>query len=233
MNISKVYSVVFIPIFLVVTLFFVLLCYLLYFLTFNPKIANYAAKLWGKAIIKSALLKVEVINSGVFDKKQGYVVMANHQSAFDIFLLYGYLPFDFTFLSKIEILRIPLFGSSMKMVGAVGVDRGNKASLKKTIKEMKDYIATNRSLLIFPEGTRSRDGKLLPFKKGGFFLAKVSNSKILPVKIEGTRDVLPKGSILINPHRSVKLKILEPVDSKDYEVSELMNRVEELFINEN
>ena len=203
---------------------------MLYLLTRNPSKANIIARIWGKALVITAFTKVnmeEHFDSSVFN--ENYVLMSNHQSAFDIFLLYGYLPFDFTFLSKKEVFKIPLFGIAMKVVGAIAVDRENPASLKKTIKDMENYIKGGRSLLIVPEGTRSKDGKLLPFKKGGFLLAKKSKTKILPVTIIGSSDVLKRGSFLINPGKRVKIILNNPVEVEGKNLNALMDEVKKIM----
>ncbi len=228
--INKIYPYLYIPVLIIITLFSSILCILIFILTKNPSKANIVAKWWGWLLVKTSLTKVEVIKN--YSKEEGcgnYVLMSNHQSAFDIFLLYGLLPFDFTFLSKKEVFKIPVFGFAMKVVGAIAVDRENKNTLKRTIKDMENYIKSNRSLLIFPEGTRSEDGKLLEFKKGGFLLAKRSKTKILPVTIIGSNKVLKKGSLLIKPFRNVKLILDKPVETEDKNLNELMCFVAEIM----
>ena len=227
---SKIYSLIYICSTIVISLICIFLCIFLYILTRNPSKANVIAKIWGKALVITALTKVnmeEHFDISIFN--ENYVLMSNHQSAFDIFLLYGYLPFDFTFLSKKEVFKIPLFGIAMKVVGAIAVDRENPASLKKTIKDMENYIKGGRSLLIFPEGTRSKDGKLLPFKKGGFLLAKKSKIKILPVTIIGSSDVLKRGSFLINPGKKVKIVLDKPIEVEGKNLNALMDEVKKIM----
>ena len=209
-----------------ITLISVILCISVYYITKNPSKANVVASLWGRMLTKAAFAKVEVIKKFSHDEgNENYVLMANHQSAFDIFILYGYLPFDFTFLSKKEVFQIPLFGLAMKVVDAIAVDRENKASLKKTIKDMENYIRRGRSLLIFPEGTRSEDGELLDFKKGGFLLAKKSNVKILPVTVINSNKILKKGSFLITPFVNVTMILNEPIPVENANLNELMEQV--------
>ena len=225
---NKIFAIYYIPVFVLITLFCAVNCVIVYFLTNNPKKANILAKIWGRAVVLSAFVKVTILIDD-FKLEQRYVVMANHQSAFDIFVLYGFLPFDFTFLSKKEVFKIPIFGTAMKVVGAIAVDRENKAGLVKTIKDMERYMKTNRSLLIFPEGTRSEDGDLLPFKKGGFLLAKKTNSQILPVTIINSNKVLKKGSFFINPFKEVKLIINKPIEVNKRNLNEIMNEVRNVF----
>jgi 1-acyl-sn-glycerol-3-phosphate acyltransferase len=227
---SKIYSVLYIPILIIISLFSIFGAYIVYLITRDSKKANIVARFWGKLLVLTSFTKVEIIKED-FNLNSKYVIMTNHQSAFDIFILYGYLPLDFTFLSKIEIFKIPLFGIAMKIVGAIGVERGNTAKLKSTISAMQNYMNKNRSLLIFPEGTRSYDGKLLPFKKGGFMLAKKSNAEILPVALIGSCNVLKKGSFFINPFRKVKLIISKPIETKNKNLNSLMNEVRSVLEN--
>ena len=223
---SKIYAYIYIPLITIISFLSILFCLLIYFFTRDPSKANIIAKIWGKALVKTAFVKVDLIKN--IEKEvleDNYILMSNHQSAFDIFLLYGYLPFDFTFLSKKEVFKIPLFGLAMKVVGAIAVDRENPATLKKTIKDMENYINGNRSLLIFPEGTRSKDGNLLPFKKGGFLLAKKSKTKILPITIINSNSVLKKGSFLITPGINVKIILDPPIEVEKKNLNILMNEV--------
>ncbi len=223
---SRIYSYIYILVLFFITLISVILCISVYYITKNPSKANVVASLWGRMLTKAAFAKVEVIKKFSHDEgNENYVLMANHQSAFDIFILYGYLPFDFTFLSKKEVFQIPLFGLAMKVVDAIAVDRENKASLKKTIKDMENYIRRGRSLLIFPEGTRSEDGELLDFKKGGFLLAKKSNVKILPVTVINSNKILKKGSFLITPFVNVTMILNEPIPVENANLNELMEQV--------
>ncbi len=223
---SRIYSYIYILVLFFITLISVILCISVYCITKNPSKANVVATLWGRMLTKSAFARVEVIKKFSHDEgNENYVLMANHQSAFDIFILYGYLPFDFTFLSKKEVFQIPLFGLAMKVVDAIAVDRENKASLKKTIKDMENYIRRGRSLLIFPEGTRSEDGELLDFKKGGFLLAKKSNVKILPVTVINSNKILKKGSFLITPCVNVTMILNEPIPVENANLNELMEQV--------
>ena len=168
-------------------------------------------RLWGKLALKLAFVKVIYKELSDFNKNQPYIIMANHQSAFDIFTLFAYLPLQFRWVSKKENAKIPIVGQAMKIMGEIFVDRENIKGLKGTINTMKNCLDRGISVLIFPEGTRSRDGELLPFKKGGFFLAVNSEREILPVAIWGTKDVNRVGSFIIHPFRKISLLIGKPI----------------------
>ncbi len=179
---------------------------------FDDRFLHKIGKIWGKIALILTFTKVNYLELSDFDKNDSYIIMPNHQSAFDIFALFAYLPLEFRWVSKKENFKIPVVGHAMKVMKEISVDRGNIKELKSTIEAMKKCLDRKISVLIFPEGTRSKDGKLLPFKKGGFFLAVNSNKKILPVAIWGTKDINERGSLLIHPFKKVKILIGEPVD---------------------
>lgn len=143
------------------------------------------------------ILGIRLDASGIerIDKRASYVFMANHLSLIDGPLLFMLIPQFVRVLLKKEAFRIPIIGQAMRQVGFVSVDRkglkGGKKSIDRATRTIKEK---GFSFLIFPEGTRSRDGKLQPFKRGGFFLAVNSQVPIFPVSIKGSYALLPKGS---------------------------------------
>ncbi len=207
----RIYSFFFWIVFGFVTLFLGTSIYL--FAIFkDDRFLHKIGKLWGKLALILSLTKVNYKELSVLDKNEVYIIMPNHQSAFDIFALFAYLPVEFRWVSKRENFKIPIVGYAMKLMKEIPVDRGDIKKLKSTINLMKECINRGISLLIFPEGTRSKDGELLPFKKGGFFLAINSQKKILPVAIWGTKDVNQVGSLLIYPFKRINILIGEPVE---------------------
>jgi len=143
------------------------------------------------------ILGIQIEVSGVerIIKRRAYVFMANHLSLLDGPLLFWLIPQSISVILKKEIFRIPIVGQGMKQAGFIPVDRkrmkGGKKSIEEAIRLIKEK---DLSFLIFPEGTRSRDGKLQPFKRGGFFLALSSQSPIVPISIRGTYELMPRGS---------------------------------------
>lgn len=132
--------------------------------------------------------------------RKPYVVVSNHESNADPFLL-SYLPFEMKYLSKKALFRIPAFGWSMWIVGDIAVDRGDKDSRGRSLDGCRKVLRRKVSVLIFPEGTRSRTEDLLPFRHGAFRLAIEEGVDILPVALAGTRNALPKGTWLLSPAR--------------------------------
>jgi 1-acyl-sn-glycerol-3-phosphate acyltransferase len=123
--------------------------------------------------------------------------MANHTSYFDIFALLSTLPVDFKFIVKQELMRIPIFGAAMRRAGYIGIERNDPRKALKSMHDAADRIKNGASVLIFPEGTRSEDGCLQPFKPGGFHLALRSGCDIVPIAITGSREIVPKRSLRV------------------------------------
>ena len=151
--------------------------------------------------------------------RKPYVVVSNHESNFDPFLL-SYLPFEMKYLSKKALFRIPVFGWSMRIVGDIPVDRGDRESRGRSLDGCKRVLANRVSVLIFPEGTRSRTPEMLPFRQGAFRLAVEAGVDVLPVGLAGTRDALPKGTWLISPARA-HVRLGEPISTAGLTVDDV------------
>jgi 1-acyl-sn-glycerol-3-phosphate acyltransferase len=129
--------------------------------------------------------------------------------------LYSGLPVQFRWLAKAELFRIPIFGQSMRSAGYVSIDRSNRKSAFKSLAMAAEMIRNGTSVMIFPEGTRSSDGELLPFKKGGFVLAVDAGVPIVPIRISGTHSIMPKGRLLISRGK-VRIDVGKPIQSADF-----------------
>lgn len=149
--------------------------------------------------------------------KQGYVFMANHQSLFDIPLMFTTLPGQTRLLAKKSLFQIPIFGWSLYSGEFIPVDRKRRETAREAFAAAVNRLRRGRSILLFPEETRSRDGELLPFKPGGFLMALKTGFPIVPVAIVGTRDVRPRGSYLNRPH-VVEARFGEPIDPAEFGV---------------
>lgn len=177
--------------------------------------AHLVGRFWARSIVCVSRVKVSIRGLEHIDPSATYVYMANHQSMFDIFALLGYLPVQFRWLAKMELFQIPVFGYSMARVGYISIDRSNRRSAYKSLLEAAQKIAQGVSVMVFPEGTRSTDGQIKPFRGGGFHLAVRSGRPIVPVVIFGSHQVMPKGKLRIRRGQII-LSINPPVDTTHY-----------------
>ena len=143
------------------------------------------------------------------------MIVVNHQSAYDIIVLYASLGIDFKWIMKKEIKKIPGVGFGSQACGHIFIDRSSTKAAIETINFAKSKIKAGNSVVIFPEGTRSRTQEMLPFKKGAFWFAFDLNLPILPVTINGTRKILPSGTMNLLPGKA-EIIIHQAIDIKDY-----------------
>lgn len=157
------------------------------------------------------LVKVEVRNRELIDANSSYVFVANHQGAYDIFAIYGYLNHNFKWMMKKSLQNIPFVGWACIAAGHILVDRSSPSAIAKTMDTARKRLANGMSLVIFPEGSRSKSGKIQQFKRGAFKLATDFNRPIVPVTIDGSFKILKKESYTINPGKII-LTIHKPIE---------------------
>ncbi|MFC2164250.1 lysophospholipid acyltransferase family protein [Acidobacteriota bacterium] len=178
-------------------------------------------------------IKVDVIGREAVDRKKACIFMANHLSFIDGPLLFWLIPQSLRILLKKEIFRYPIIGLAMRLVGFVPVDRGGLRSGKKSIDRAAELIRERGySFLIFPEGTRSRNGHIQPFRRGAFFLAVDSQAPVVPVSISGSFDLMPKGSLSTKRGR---IKVIfhpeVPVQGlSKQDIPDLMKKIQDIII---
>lgn len=170
----------------------------------------YPAMLWGKALAALSLVRVKVYGRENIDKNTSYVFVANHQGAYDIFAIYGYLGHKFRWMMKQSLRKIFLVGFACEKAGHIYVDRRSPSAVKRTIENAEERLRNGVSLVVFPEGTRSHDGKLGPFKKGAYQLALQFNLPLVPITIDGAYAVMPRDSKLPRPG-VIRLTIHKPI----------------------
>jgi len=181
------------------------------------------SKIWFRRfIIPASLLQVEV--RGLKNiPHEPVIFVSNHQSSVDIAMLLAYLPGSFRFIVKQEYFKVPFLGWYTKFAGHLPIDRLEGIEAQKTLDKARQSLKEGKSLMIFPEGTRSPDGRLKPFKRGSLKLAFETRRPVVPIAISGSFEVLPRESFLINPGK-IRLTIGKPmsfvakekVSKKDY-----------------
>ena len=152
---------------------------------------------------------------GRWPGKGPYVVVANHQSMLDILLL-SRVPREMKWVAKEELFKIPWVGWMLRMSGDIAIRRGDPESGGEALAKAKEYLARGMNVMLFPEGTRSARGTMLPFKSGAFRLALDAGAPVLPIAVHGTAQGMPKGGPWVNPCRA-RARILPPVDTARYE----------------
>jgi 1-acyl-sn-glycerol-3-phosphate acyltransferase len=213
------------PFFLVNSVFFGILAVIISLLS-TQKISHFVAGvMWAKlnCILTPVIVKVKGRENII--PKQPYVIVVNHQSAYDIIILYARLGIDFKWIMKKEIKKIPGIGFGSKALGHIFIDRSSTKAAIETINSARSKIKEGSSVVIFPEGTRSRDHEMLPFKKGAFWFAFDLNLPILPVTINGTREILPSGTTNLLPGKA-EIIIHPPIDIKDYSRESMPDLIE-------
>jgi 1-acyl-sn-glycerol-3-phosphate acyltransferase len=166
---------------------------------------------WSRAVIGHALIRLEVRGREHLEPGETYVVMSNHQSLYDVPVLFRVFGPNIRMIAKSELFRIPVFGQAMTAAGFIPVDRTDGRAAVRSLGVARDLLGRKTHVWIAPEGTRSRDGALLPFKAGAFLLAADAGMPIAPVTILGTRDVLPPGAVRSNPGATVRVTIHPPI----------------------
>jgi len=193
------------------------------------KLSHYCSQQWARINLKISRTKVEVSGQENVIKGGSQVFASNHQSIYDILMLAGYLPVQFRWLAKKELFRIPFMGWHMSRVGYIKIDRSNMRQAALSFRKAAEKIRSGVSVVIFPEGTRSQDGKLQPFKPGLFSLALYSGVPIIPISISGSKDIVRKGSFKVNRGK-IRMIIGKPIDVNKYQKKskiKLMQKVRE------
>ena len=200
------------------------------------KVCFQGVRRWTGLILKIVGVKLKVSGHEHIDKNETYVYAVNHSSQIDIPIIFSAINDDIRIMYKRELEKIPVFGYALKKSPFIAVSRGSKGGTASSIKEALKSIREGESLIIFPEGTRSDDGKLMEFKRGAFMLASKSGKKIIPVAIKGSANVLPKGSLRFSRLEEVEVIIKEPYDTAKIankaDEKELMSEVHKALLEE-
>jgi len=215
---------IFVPLVVVLTLLFSMLT-VIFASLINPNWASRVfAVTWAKTLAYLTPVRAIVEGSENAHREQSYVVVSNHQSLYDILLIYGWLELDLKWVMKKELRKVPGIGLGCEKAGHIFVDRKKPKQAAQAIKEALARMGKGVGILFFPEGTRSRDGHLLPFKKGAFRLSVEQDLPILPVTLAGTRDVLPGHSLSLFPG-TIRMVIHPAIDPSGKDADELLEEI--------
>ncbi len=191
------------------------------------------SRIWAWMLLLYLGVRIETEGLEKLDKNTHYVFMGNHLSYADIFVLLHVLSErQFLFMAKKELFKIPLFGFAIKKIGMIPIEREDRKDGLKSLLSAAKKISEGYSVLLFPEGTRSSNGKLGSFKRGAFVLAGRTGNKIAPFIIRGTSNAVPKHGFRVYPFKTVHLKFLQPMDSGGMKDKELLEHVRGVMLDE-
>ncbi len=182
----------------------------------TPASCDARLEAWSARVIRQSEIEVTVSGRERIEVGRAYVIMSNHQSHMDVPVLYHVLGGSVRMVAKKELFALPLFGRAMREAGFISVDRENRQSAIANLEQAKDHLAGGTHIWIAPEGTRSTNGELLPFKKGGFVLALETGAAILPITLRGTRDVLPAKGLVSQRGIPVHVTIHAPIETAPF-----------------
>lgn len=207
------------------TIFGSLTVILLFFL--KPKlVSQICGATWARLNSFMTPMRVRVRGRENVDEKQSYVIVSNHMSQYDIFVLYGWIGIDFKWVMKASLLKVPFLGPACNKLEHIFIDRSNTEAAVESINKAKSRIVNGTSVLFFPEGTRSKNGQMLPFKKGAFKFALDLQLPLLPVTIVGTNKVLPAGTINLLPG-DAEMQIHKPIRVDGYSDANMEELIQE------
>ena len=189
----------------------------------------YPAMVWAKLMAWLTLVTVSVKGKENVDPKQSYVFVANHQGAYDIFAVYGWLGHNFKWMMKKSLEKIPLVGYACKRAGHIYVDKSSPTAIRHTMEQAEKQLAGGMSVVVFPEGTRTATGRLGRFRRGAYMLAEEFDLPVVPVTIDGSYAIMPitkmvpmPGHITLTIHRPIA-----PAEGCHHDMARLMDESRE------
>ncbi len=190
------------------------------------------SKLWAYTMLGVSFVRTEIKNKEKIQKGTSYIIISNHQSLYDIISLVTTLGIQYRWFIKKEVIKIPIFGYALYASRNIFIDRSNTIRAIESINRGIKRLPKGASIMVFAEGTRSPDGQIHEFKKGGFMVAITHKLPILPVTVNGSRRVLPKGSLVIKPGK-IQVVIGCPIDTNGYTtdtVDELIDKTRKVVM---
>lgn len=222
--------VIAVPIFVIATILAALITAAGCFLGKMDFWGYWPAHIWSRFTCRLFLMKVVVTGRENIDSKQSYVFVANHQGAYDIWTIYGYLNHNFKWLMKKELEKIFLVGWACLKAGHVMVDDSSVSGIRETVETAEKRLKDGMSVVIFPEGSRTWDGKMIPFKRGAFMLANEFKLPVVPLTIDGSFKAMPRFTYNMRP-TTIRLTIHKPIwpGEKGFNTKKLMKECFEVI----
>lgn len=213
-----------VPVLLVVTVLSALATIMGSALGFGRNMGYWPGHIWARIFCIINFVRVRVTGRENISRNTSYVFVANHQGAFDIFSIYGYLGHNFRWMMKKSLERIPLVGYSCRVSGHIYVDNSTPSRTRETMATAEKQLSGGMSVVVFPEGSRTQDGRMHAFRRGAFQLAMEFSLPVVPLTIDGAYLVMPRGAILPR-YGLIKLTIHKPIYAPEggrHELSSLM-----------
>jgi 1-acyl-sn-glycerol-3-phosphate acyltransferase len=192
----------------------------------NARLIDGIIRLWARICVRAAGIDLHAEGIEVIDRKQRYILIANHYSYFDIPCIFAAIPQPIRFMAKVSLFKIPVFGWAIGRAGFIPIDRKNRRTAVKSFELAVDRIRKGNTVVVFPEEGRSRERAMRPFQRGGFLLALRSGLPILPVAIDGTYDVYRAGAKHVTPGR-VTIRVGTPIPTEGLTVRDKGRLLEE------
>lgn len=196
------------------------------------KVFLWLSKIYAGIVLPVLGVTVEARGLSRVDRNASYLFMSNHASHVDSPALARAIPHPMFWVFKRELSRIPVFGWVLLSLGQIMVDRADASQAREALVSAVAGLTGNNSVLIYPEGTRSKDGRLQPLKKGGFHIAVRAGLPIVPVRVSGSHDIIPPGSLSVRPGRVV-VELFDPIPTEgkcDADIPQLMERVRDVLL---
>lgn len=205
------FFIVAVPLLLISTVLAALLTIIGSMAGFPRSMGYWPGHVWARIFCVLSLVKIEVRGRENISERRSYVFVANHQGAYDIFAIYGYLGHNFRWMMKKALERIPLVGYSCRVSGHIYVDNSTPSAVRTTMETAEKRLAGGLSVVVFPEGSRTRDGRMHAFRRGAYALAVEFGLPVVPVTIDGSYDVMPRsrklplwGRIVLTIHKPIE-----------------------------
>ena len=195
-------------------------------ITKNENFLYSPVRLFVRAGLAMVGVRVKVSGLERLDPKQTYIFTPNHQSLIEVPLFVTYLGRNPAYLGKKEVFKYPVFGYGIRLIGVVPVDRSNSPAAVESAKVATENLRRGKSYVVYPEGTRSKDGRMLPFKKGAFMMAIDAGVPVVPITVSGATKIMPKAQIKVFPS-TVRITVHDPISTAGYSkqnVAELMEK---------